>query len=335
MTDISQRERSAPSDGVAGRLLLQTTAVSRGCDVSVVVLTWNREVALRRCLDSLAAQSFPRERMEVVLVDVSDLPVHGLVEEFAGRLQMRHVVFFNQGVAGNRNHGASVAAGRWLAFLDDDCVADSEWLSELMSEAHDDHRTLVGGRITIASDAGLWATVGQVVLEVVHAHFNPSSGPVTFLPGGCILASRERFLALEGLDSRFGLLGAEDRDLCDRWREAGGFLAYCHSAVVRHDHRTTLRGFVRQQFNFGRGACRYRALRRQRPRESSPIGRTDSERLHSLLREPLRKLPLWRSWQVRLSVPVWRLAYTSGFLWQTLIDWGKLRSSRDGRSRGS
>jgi len=335
MTDISQRERSAPSDGVAGRLLLQTTAVSGGCDVSVVVLTWNREVALRRCLDSLAAQSFPRERMEVVLVDVSDLPVHGLVEEFAGRLQMRHVVFSNQGVAGNRNHGASVAAGRWLAFLDDDCVADSEWLSELMSEAHDDHRTLVGGRITIASDAGLWATVGQVVLEVVHAHFNPSSGPVTFLPGGCILASRERFLALEGLDSRFGLLGAEDRDLCDRWREAGGDMAYCPSAVVLHDHRTTLRGFVRQQFNFGRGACRYRALLRQRTRESSPIGRTDSGRLHSLLREPLRKLPLWRSWQVRLLVPVWRLAYTSGFLWQTLIDWGKLRSNRDGRSRGS
>ena len=70
-------------------------------------------------------------------------------------------------------------------------------------------------------------------------------------------------------------------------------MAYCPSAVVLHDHRTTLRGFVRQQFNFGRGACRYRALRRQRTRESSPIGRTGSGRLHSLLREPLRKLPLW------------------------------------------
>lgn len=316
MTEHGQNERPISTD--AGHPPVRTDPAAGDCDVSVIVVTWNREEPLRRCLESLAAQSFPRDRMEVVLVDVSDSPNLGVVTEFASRLHLRHEVFSNHGVAINRNHGARVAGGRWLAFIDDDCVADSEWLTELMREARGDHRALVGGRITIAPGAGLWATVGQVVLEVVHAHFNPSSGPVTFLPGGCILASRERFLTLEGLDSRFGLLGAEDRDLCDRWRESGGFLSYCPGAVVLHDHRNTLRGFVRQQFNFGRGACRYRALKCQRTRQSAPIRRAAAVPLRSLLREPLQKLPFWRAWQVRLSVPVWRLAYASGFLWQRL-----------------
>jgi len=318
MTETGKSKRPVFTE--AGHPPVRTAPPVADCDVSVVVVTWNREEPLRRCLESLAAQSFPHDRMEVVLVDVSDPPVRGVVAEFANRLCLRHEVFSNQGVAINRNHGARVAGGRWLAFIDDDCVADSEWLTELMREARDDHRALVGGRITIAPGAGLWAIVGQVVLDVVHAHFNPSSGPVTFLPGGCILGSRERFLALEGLDARFGLLGAEDRDLCDRWRESGGFLSYCPGAVVLHDHRTTLRGFVRQQFNFGRGACRYRALQRQRARQAAPVRRLAAAPLRSLLREPLQKLPFWRALQVRLSVPVWRLAYASGFLWQRLTE---------------
>jgi GT2 family glycosyltransferase len=270
-------------------------------------------------MESLSAQSFPRNLTEVVLVDVSDTPVGGVVADYAGRLHIRHVVTRNLGCAANRNHGAMPSRGRWLAFIDDDCVAAADWLAELVKASHADPRFMVGGRITIAEDANAWAALGQVVTEVVHASCNPSAGEVTFLPGGCILVARDGFLARGGLESRFGLLGAEDRDFCDRWRESGGVLSYCPSAVVRHDHRSTLRGFVRQQFNYGRGEARKQAILRQRTAGSPKHEPSQSRRLRDLIREPLRKLSAARRWQVMLSIPIWLVSYFAGIAWQRLM----------------
>lgn len=294
--------------------------------VSVIVMTWNREAALRRCLDSLETQSFGTQRFEVVLVDVSDVPVRGLVAEYEGRLRIQHIVGDNRGVAGNRNRGAAHASGEWLAFLDDDCIAVTDWLAELVTHTAADGMTLVGGGVVMVDDAGIWACCGQLVTEAVDAHFNRHGQPATFFPGLNFIVSREHYLRIGGTDESFGRLAAEDRDFCDRWRESGGTLRSCPAALVQHEHRTTLRGFLRQQFNYGRGAWHYYARRRQRRGDAIRSGHAGAFHTWSLVREPWRRLPLERRLQVIVPLVVWRCALVAGYVWQGASD--SLRRAR-------
>ena len=288
--------------------------------ISVVVMTMNRPEALADCLGSLAAQTLAPEMFEVVVVDVSDPPAHEVVNAFAGRLSLRHRPAPNRGVSGNRNIGVEVACGRLIAFLDDDCVAEPDWLELLTLTAEAHPGALVGGRVENADPTNAVAVAGQVITEGVHAFFNPPGAQPRFLPGLNFAVERERFLAVGGCDDRFGRLAAEDRDFVDRWRLAGGQLVHCPSAVVRHAHRYTLSAFVRQHVNYGRGAWRYHHLRRVRR-----SGRMREDiRLHFGLRRHVGPAVMQLGPEMRarviLLLATWQMANAVGFVSQGVLD---------------
>jgi GT2 family glycosyltransferase len=287
---------------------------------SVITLTYNRPVALRRCLQSLVAQSLPAKDFEVVVVDVSTKSVEAVLEEFRASLQVVHHVTENRGVAANRNAGATRARGDVIVFLDDDCRASPLWLMSLVTAVEGRPRTLSAAPVVHDAPTTAVALAGQVITEVVHAFFNPPHAEPRFLPGLNFGVPRAAYVALGGCDESYGRLAAEDRDFNDRWRAAGGSLVLCEGAVVQHDHRGTLAGFVRQYINYGRGAWRYHAGRRRRR-----SGRMSAEiRLHAelprLLREPLRRL----SWRTRVHtlalLGVWQVANAVGFTIQAILD---------------
>ena len=288
--------------------------------VSVVVRTFNRPGSLRRCLESLAAQTLPRDAFELILVDTSDQPVQNVVTEFAGRLHMIHHPRPNLGVAGNRNAGAARSRAPIIAFLDDDCVADPRWLEHMTTAVEAHPRCLVGGAVHHPDPANAYAAAGQTITEAVHDFFNPPGGEPRFVPGLNFAVERERYLAISGCDEGFGRLAAEDRDFIDRWRLSEGQLLFCPDAGVRHEHRGSLRGFLRQYFNYGRGAWRYHSLRRRRQ-----SGRMATDiRLHFHLprhfRQPLARLrPAMRPKVVAL-LGLWQLANAAGFVSQGVLD---------------
>jgi GT2 family glycosyltransferase len=300
---------------------------------SVIVMTVDRPGPLRRCLESLAAQSLPADVFEVILVDGSADPAADLVAEFAGRLQITHHPGPNLGVAGNRNTGVALARGPVVGFLDDDCVADPPWL-ELLTLAVEAHpRSLIGGLVENPYPKNAVAVAGQVITEGVHDFFNPSEEEPRFFPGLNFAVDRETYLAIGGCDTTFGRLAAEDRDFADRWRIAGGKLVSCPGAVVHHEHRATLSGFVRQHVNYGRGAWRYHRVRRLRR-----SGRmTDDLRLHSNLHRHLgppvmRQVPGMRA-KVICLLAAWQLANLVGFVSQGVIEATARHIPRDDPSR--
>lgn len=288
--------------------------------VSVVILTFDRPAALRRCLDSLVAQSMSSSTFEVVVVDVSARPAQAIVAEYAGLLSIVHVVVPNAGVAANRNVGAARARGDVLAFLDDDCRADRDWLARLTEAVTAAPRVLAAAAVVHDTPATAVAAAGQVITEGVDAFFNPPHAPPRFLPGLNWALDRRTYLALGGCDASYGRLAAEDREFVDRWRMTGGVLMLCRATHVHHDHRSTLRGFLRQYFNYGRGAWRYH--RQRRARASGRL--RDDLRLHiglpAYLGTPLARLP----WRTRLAVLAlliaWQLANAAGFVWQAVAE---------------
>ncbi len=110
--------------------------------VTVVVVSYNAAGYLGACLAGLAAQTLPRHRFEVVVVDNhSGDGSAGLVRE---RFPWVRVVAMgvNAGFTGGNNAGASLARGDRVALLNPDTVPDPHWLEELLRAAgHNPHRT--------------------------------------------------------------------------------------------------------------------------------------------------------------------------------------------------
>src|ERR1700760_4215537 len=97
--------------------------------ISVIVPHYNDLEGLDICLAALGRQTYPAERMEIVVADNASPQGLAAVEQaVAGRAR---VVTVNQRGAGPaRNGGAAASRGEILAFIDSDCRADPDWLAE-------------------------------------------------------------------------------------------------------------------------------------------------------------------------------------------------------------
>ena len=234
---------------------LETDAIS----VIVCTHTLERWEYLRAALHSVRAQTLaPAETIVVVDGDAElECRARG---EFDGVQVLRNV--HDPGLSGGRQSGAERARGSILAFLDDDAVADTDWL-ERLAEVYADPLVLgVGGAIDPA-----WE---QPPPRWFPAEFNwvigcsyvgmPASAQRVRNVIGANMSMRATVLAQAGaFDSRLGrakgakaLSGsAEETELCIRAARAhpGHYWIYEPRARVVHSvppQRGTWRYFVRR-----------------------------------------------------------------------------------------
>jgi glycosyltransferase involved in cell wall biosynthesis len=127
-------------------------------DVSVVVCTYNRAALLRDTLASLAAlETGGSFTYEVVVVDNSstdDTPAVIATAAAAYPVPLLGVREVRPGVASARNAGIRAAMSPWIAFFDDDQVADPRWLVELLTLAREKGARCVGGANRLRLPAG-------------------------------------------------------------------------------------------------------------------------------------------------------------------------------------
>lgn len=118
----STTERRSPS---SSRLLVDATPL-----VSVIVLNYNGESIIRRCIDSLLAQSYTN--FEIIVVDNNS--TDRSLSIISGYLKTGRITLVrssrNLGVPGGRNLGLLRAEGAVVAFIDNDGFAHRDWLAE-------------------------------------------------------------------------------------------------------------------------------------------------------------------------------------------------------------
>jgi glycosyltransferase involved in cell wall biosynthesis len=98
--------------------------------ISVVIPHLNEPVELHRCLTSLEAQKIAGILFEVIVVDNGsrELPV-AVCSEFEGvRLGQERA----PGPGPARSHGAGLARAPIISFIDADCVADTDWIPNIV-----------------------------------------------------------------------------------------------------------------------------------------------------------------------------------------------------------
>ena len=120
--------------------------------VSVIVPVYNVEKYLRRCVDSIIAQTY--ENIEVILVDDGSTDRSGnLCDEYThldNRIQVIHKT--NGGLSDARNTGLRTAKGDYILYIDSDDFVDEDIVEELLSGVQPGTDIIVGGYKKVFSD---------------------------------------------------------------------------------------------------------------------------------------------------------------------------------------
>ena len=243
--------------------------------ISVIIPTYERPGPLSVCLGALAAQDYPRDRFEIVVVDDgSGISPDDSVERFRRHVDVRFLTQLHAGPAAARNYGAAQAKGAFLAFTDDDCAPAPGWLRSLARAWASCPDCVVGGRTLNELSDNPYSTVSQLLVDYLYVRWNSDPGHATFFTSNNLALAVNVFQSVGGFDVRWTSAAGEDRDFCDRLIARGYQLIYASDALVCHAHHLTLRTFVRQHANYGRAAYRLhqtRARRNERGRTVEPL----------------------------------------------------------------
>lgn len=234
--------------------------------ISVIVCTRNGRRRIGGCLAACAGLADANH--EVVVVD--DGSRDGTADWVAAHHpEVRLVRCGAVGLSAARNAGAAAADGGILAFTDDDCEPDRDWLGELRRAFGSGAFAAVGGP-NLAPEPRSWQEAVVCAAPGAPSHVLLDDVEAEHLPGCNLAVTRVAFAAVGGFDPRFTTAG-DDVDFCWRLRDAGFRLGFSPAAFVWHHRRPTVIRFLRQQAGYGRAE---RLLLAKHPQRFSAGGGT-------------------------------------------------------------
>jgi GT2 family glycosyltransferase len=240
---------------------------------TVAVTTCDNPGPLLRCLESILAGLAPGDGVIVVENRPSGSRVPAaLRDRFGDDPRIAYVEEGRPGLGRARNAGLDACTTEFIAFTDDDVVADARWSRSLFGAlAREPRAAVVTGLIVPLS----LETPSQVTLEefagfskgFARRRFRLSEPPeddplfpyaAGLFGSGANIAARTRLLReMGGFDPSLGTgtpaWGGEDLELFTRTVLSGHDLVYEPAGMVWHEHPDTLRRLRRQAYGYGAG----------------------------------------------------------------------------------
>ena len=209
--------------------------------VSIVVVSKDRHDELEKAVDSLKRLDYPRDFLEIILVEEGDepQPLEDVNYVFLPRRDL--------GLGYARNTGVRNARGEIIAFTDDDCIVDPAWLKEMLVGFKDPAVAGVAGS-TFAQEGSLIGICEDILgfPGGGHKRYHSCGGEIieTQLLSTCNCAyRREVFDRILFKEDSYGRTGAEDYHLGINVARQNKCL-YVPSAVVKHKPRGSLRKII-------------------------------------------------------------------------------------------
>jgi GT2 family glycosyltransferase len=214
---------------------------------SVIVCTRNGGERIANCLRALSEMDGgPFET--IVIDDGSDDDTGKIVAEKFPEVRLLSIP--PSGLSAARNIGAEAATGDILAFTDDDCEPDREWLVRLGKAFDDPGISAAGGpNLPPPARTPIEAVIRSAPGAPSHVLFDDTRAE--HLPGCNIAVRRAAFEAIGGFDPIFRTAG-DDVDFCWRLSDAGHRLGFVPGAFVWHWRRPSIRAFLKQQTGYGK-----------------------------------------------------------------------------------
>lgn len=214
--------------------------------VSVVVCTFNRAAFLRKCLASLLHQENPPP-FEIIVVDNNSTDETVNIVEAARQettIPFQYIFLQEMGLSRARNAGIHAARGALVAFLDDDAIADAQWVQEI-EKGFQLFPQAVGAGGAVAGDYEIpkpaWLPADLLFAVSVSAMGNESRLMEAHEAAlGCNMAfRRETFCKRGDFLTNLGrtglsLLAGEEVEFCFRLYKQGDSILYNPHMRIKH-----------------------------------------------------------------------------------------------------
>ena len=228
-------------------------------DVSVIICTYaeDRWTATCAAVESVRSQTVPPREI-IVVVDHNAALLKRAREQWPDLSVIEN--HEPRGLSGSRNTGVAIAQSTWVAFLDDDAVAETSWLEEMMVHGDDPQILGVGAQVKPAWETTRPAWFPEEFLWVVGCSYRglpEARQPVRNLFGGSMCLKREIFAEVGGFRHGVGRIatrpmGCEETELCIRARQRWPQKIFLYEPQASIQH--TVPG-SRANWNYFRARC--------------------------------------------------------------------------------
>lgn len=207
--------------------------------VSIVIPVYNEEKMLPLCLDSLMNLDYPKELLEIIIVDNNSTDLSASIIK---KYPVKYLLEKRKGASAARNTGISQANGEIVAFTDADCVVDKDWIKNLVKGFKNANTGCCAGKTisykpdTLIEKLFEWLFEDQPKWGINH--FEDYFVGRVFAT--CNLACRKKFIDEIGAFDET-LLASEDVDLVWRINLKGYQINYLDDPVVSHKRRQAFR----------------------------------------------------------------------------------------------
>jgi cellulose synthase/poly-beta-1,6-N-acetylglucosamine synthase-like glycosyltransferase len=233
--------------------------------VSVIIAARNEEQAILPCLLDIAAQDYPRELIEVIVVDDDSTDnTNRVVNDFIrpGSMGDIHIHLLKTDGRGNGSkkqaiaYGISRSSGDLIITTDADTRRGSRWISAIAGFYGRYRPKMILGPVAFHHESSIFMQFQSVeFLGLMGATAGSCGAGVPVLCNGANLAyERTAFLESGGFDNNLGFASGDDIFLMLRFRKryGTGAIRYLGSreAIVATDAKPTLHEFLRQRIRW-------------------------------------------------------------------------------------
>ncbi|WP_117213142.1 glycosyltransferase family 2 protein [Allorhizocola rhizosphaerae] len=217
--------------------------------ISAVVLAWNEEPFLRRCVQALLGS-------EDAIVDVILVDNGCTTDDVAALAELPQVSVIrpgtNLGFSGGCNTGAAAATGDYLALVGSDAIVTPRVLARLHEQLQRPDVGIAAAAIRLADQPDLLNSSGNLIhvlgVSWVGGMGQPdtrtSPTDVAGAMGTCVLMRREHWERLGGFDAEY-FAYFEDAEISLRTWRLGQRVVNVPDAIVHHRYE-----FARNSFKF-------------------------------------------------------------------------------------
>ncbi len=226
---------------------------SRAPVITVIICARDAASHLKDSIPSIQAQKFSKGRFRLLVIDNGS---RDNTAEIAESLGAEVLHYAKPGIARARQFAWKRARTPYVAFLDADCEAPPNWLSDTLRKIRGDEKIAAVGVKLLPGPQKTLAErhiVESAILDT-DRFWERNALQFPFLVTAGILLRRKAIRDVGGFDVTFGRCTGEDADICWKLERKGWKLVYLPEIGVIHHHRATIRAMMRQAYWYGQSS---------------------------------------------------------------------------------
>lgn len=237
--------------------------------VTVIIPARNEEKNIGLCLESITRQDFPKEQLQVIVVDDhSEDQTAAIVRKFAqkGVVLIDLSSFIDQNINSYKKKAIEIAiarsTGELIITTDADCIVPPLWLRTIVSFYNEEKAKFIAMPVAFSDNTsflGIFQSLDFMVLQGITGA-SVEQGVHSMCNGANLAYNKEAFFAVDGFKGIDGIASGDDmllmHKIAVRYQEDIHFLK-SPDVVVETKPMDTLRSFFNQRIRWASKADKY------------------------------------------------------------------------------